>query len=323
MTAEYLQAYLTSTGDAPELLAGLLVLGPLYGGAALLIRELGLRTGRGWPGVLLLAAAFGLAMPGLVDLALFGEQRADVAYWAELREPTLLEPLGISAYTTISWTAGHVVMSVGAPLALLSALAPAHRGRPLLGKAGIGVTALLFALAAVPVHLDGQRMYGYELSLPQAAGVLVVVALLCGAAFSRLGLPVAARAGGRAVPALWIVAGGVPAKGFDLLPPTWLGVAGCVALGVGAAGGTWWLAVNRRWSPREVGLLGGSAVVGGTLVGFLSPLPDGVAAVAKYGQSAVLLLLAVAVVVLVSRTSGAEAGVAPGRGGVPASAGER
>src|SRR5699024_11865814 len=75
---------------------------PLYGGAVLLIRELAVRCGLGWTGTLLLAAAFGLAMPGLVDLAMFGEDRSDVAYWADMREPTLIEPIGVSVSTTPS-----------------------------------------------------------------------------------------------------------------------------------------------------------------------------------------------------------------------------
>ena len=64
LTAEYLQAYLSSTGDLPAMLAGILVFAPLYGGAALLIREIAVRTGRGWTGTLLRGAAFGVAMPG-------------------------------------------------------------------------------------------------------------------------------------------------------------------------------------------------------------------------------------------------------------------
>lgn len=100
--AEYLYAYLTATGNPLELLTHLLIFAPLYGGAALLIREIAVRTGRGWRGVLLLAAAFGVAMPGLIDLALLGEHRADIPYWEELRRPTLIEPLGFALHPTRS-----------------------------------------------------------------------------------------------------------------------------------------------------------------------------------------------------------------------------
>src|SRR5262245_28276303 len=83
--AEFLQAYLPSTGDAGVMLASLGILAPLYGGAALLIREVAVRRGLGWPAVLLLAGAFGVAMPGLVDLSLFTEHLDDFAYWDDLR----------------------------------------------------------------------------------------------------------------------------------------------------------------------------------------------------------------------------------------------
>jgi hypothetical protein len=78
----------------------------------------------GWTGIVLLSAAFGLAMPGLVDLSLFTEHDRDIAYWTDMRQAILVEPLGISVYSAISWVSGHILMSIGAPLALLDALAP-------------------------------------------------------------------------------------------------------------------------------------------------------------------------------------------------------
>lgn len=134
VAAEYLQAYLPFTGELWASLFGIVFFAPLYGGAALLIREVAVRTDMGWPGTLLLAAAFGVAMTGIIDLSKFGEERPDVPYWAELREPTLIEPLGVSVAATLSWTAGHVMMSVGAPLALLYALAPRTAGGRCSGR---------------------------------------------------------------------------------------------------------------------------------------------------------------------------------------------
>src|SRR5688500_16626641 len=57
ISAEYLIGYGDSTDRPLELLAGLLVLAPLYGTVAVLIREITRRTGRGWPTILLLSAA--------------------------------------------------------------------------------------------------------------------------------------------------------------------------------------------------------------------------------------------------------------------------
>ena len=49
----------------------LLILVLLYGCGALLIREVTRRTGRGWPTILLLGAAYGVIEAGLVDQAMF------------------------------------------------------------------------------------------------------------------------------------------------------------------------------------------------------------------------------------------------------------
>src|ERR1051326_3441571 len=47
-------------------LPSVLLLAPMYGGGALLIREIARRTGRGWPTMVLLAAAYGLPGDGRV-----------------------------------------------------------------------------------------------------------------------------------------------------------------------------------------------------------------------------------------------------------------
>lgn len=304
VAAEYLQAYLTSTGDALALLAGLLIFVPLYGGAALLIREVTVRTGRGWTGTLLLAAAFGVAMPGVIDLAMFGDSRPDIPYWAELREPTLIEPLQLSASATLGWVVGHVVLSVGAPLAVHHALAPSVRGRPLLGRWGIGVVLVLWALAAALVHGDGRRTYGYAPSVPQVAGVLLVVAALVALAMSRAGRPVRSVPDGRPVRTGAILAVGVVATlGFTVLPPTWTGFVTGVALLLAVAVLLRRVAVLRRWGAREIGLLGAAAIVAGALLGAVAPVPEGVPVAAKAAQNAVLLLAALALAAVVRRRS--------------------
>ncbi|NWN88742.1 MAG: hypothetical protein HLX51_09425 [Micrococcaceae bacterium] len=302
VTAEYLQAYLSFTGDPWASVGGVIFFAPLYGGAALLIREIAVRTGRGWSGVLLLAAAFGVAMPGVIDLAMFGAERADVSYWAELREPTLIEPLGISAAATLSWTIGHVMMSIGAPLALLHALAPAHRNRPLLGKVGMPLTGMAFAAVAIVVHQDGQETYGYSLSVGQVVAVLAVVGVLAGTAFTGLGAPLQAKQAGEGVPAaLVVIFAAVLKVAIDLLPPTWIGLASTMAILVAAGALVHHAAVHHRWGAREIGLLGAGVVIGGILIGFASPVPEGVSAAAKIAQSSTLLALALLVLTLVLR----------------------
>ncbi|MGD7787711.1 hypothetical protein ACQCX2_05250 [Propionibacteriaceae bacterium Y1700] len=299
--AEYLQAYLETTGNALALLAGLLVLAPLYGGAALLLREVAIRTRRGWPGIVLLAAAFGVLMPGIVDLALFGEHRADVGYWDDLRLPTLIEPWGISAFTTTTWVFGHVVMSISVPLALLDGLVPRIRGRSLLGPLGMIITGVLFVLAAIMVHLDGRHLYGSAPTLGQTLAVLGVVGLLALLGLSRWGRTIPRR---RPVPVpeprpvpRWaaFVLGAVGVAATNLVPPTWLGVAIVWAVVLSGVIMICLLVRSGRW-PQGTGVaLAAGALVATTAVAFAAPVPLGVSPVAKYAQNAVLLILVVAV----------------------------
>ena len=302
ITAEYLSAYLAFTGDLWTSLATLLFFAPLYGGTALLIREIAVRTGRGWAGTLLLAAAFGLAMPGVIDLALFGENRADVAFWSELREPTLLPSLGFSVFPALSWTLGHVMMSIGAPLALLHALAPAHRGRPLLGKLGLPLTVAAAALVMLAVHQDGREIYGYAPSAAQVVVVLAIVAAIATLAFTRLGGPLTRAPARRRVPAAAVVLGAMMLKGAtDLLPATWAGTVALIVIVAVSGAALGWCTRHRRWGARDVGLLGAGVVLAGTLTGFATPVPAGVTDAAKFTHSGVLLGLAVALLVVVHR----------------------
>src|SRR3954465_3748636 len=59
-------------------------LGPMYGGAAVLIRETARRLGAGWPAIVLLAAAFGVFQAGLVDQSLFNSSYLDDTQYSEL-----------------------------------------------------------------------------------------------------------------------------------------------------------------------------------------------------------------------------------------------
>ena len=302
VTAELLQAYQALTGDPVAVAGAIVFLAPLYGGAALLIREITVRTGRGWPATLILAAAFGLAMPGIVDLSMFGVDAPGVPYWAELREPTLIPGLHVSAFSTISWAAGHVMMSVGAPLALLYAVAPVHRGRPLLGRVGIPATIAAWTVVAVQIHIDGRESFGLTPTAGPMILMVAVVVAIAALAMSPLGSPVGVSGQSRTVPAVLIVAGAVTLKvSMDLLPSTWLGVAAFLGLVLLAGIILHFAARHRQWGPREIGMLGVGVVIGGILIGFLAPLPPGVTATAKLTQNAALLLAAVLLAFLTSR----------------------
>jgi len=309
VSAEYLQAYLPETGDAVALAGGLLVLGPLYGGAALLIREAAIRAGLGWRGVLLLAAAFGLTMTSRVDGSMWLAHDPDIAYWDDLRAGTLLEPLGFAAYPVLSWVTGHTVFSIGAPLALLDALAPRHRGRPLLGRPGLVVVATLCLAAALLIRYDPEQA-GSDPTAPQAW-----ISLLAALGLAALGLSPAGRRRrdnlrplrghtkqrGRSVRVAVLAV--VALTVLDVMPATWAGVGGYLVV---LAGAGWWLSSisgSRGWGVPEVTALGVAAVVERTLLGVLAPRPPGVNLTEKVVQSAILSAL-VAVVAVVAWRAG-------------------
>ena len=59
-------------GNLPiKLLPALIVLAPMYGGGALLIREMARRAGRGWPTILLLGMAYGILEEAFTTQSLF------------------------------------------------------------------------------------------------------------------------------------------------------------------------------------------------------------------------------------------------------------
>ena len=72
IAAEYLSGYQgQGIEDLFGLIISLLIIGPLYGAPAILIREFARRAGRGYPTILILSCACGFAQAGLIDQSLF------------------------------------------------------------------------------------------------------------------------------------------------------------------------------------------------------------------------------------------------------------
>jgi hypothetical protein len=122
VTAEFLLGDQWLSGAAPlsAQLPELTLFVLYYGSAAVLIRELARRTGRGWPTMLLLAFAFGLIEEGLFDLSLFNPDFAG----QRLLDYGFIPGLGIGGPWTIFVLTLHVVWSIGAPVAIAEALFP-------------------------------------------------------------------------------------------------------------------------------------------------------------------------------------------------------
>ncbi|MGW5363172.1 hypothetical protein [Actinopolymorpha pittospori] len=292
VTAEYLIGYDENVGRFLALLAGLAILGPLYGGAALIIREVARRSGWGWPSLLLLAAAFGVFQAGLVDQSLFNTSYRDIDYWDDMLRPTFVPALGVSAYHLMTFVVGHVVWSIGAPIAVVESLVPARRSTPWLGRIGLTLAGVLYLAASLLIFADHVKSERFLASAPQLAGAGVAVLALIWAAVllgrRRSRPPVGPRRAPR--PLLVGLLALTAAGGTQLLPPSWVGVAigVLVAAAVVLAVGRW----SRRagWRPAHVLALAGGAVMANAVFGFL---------VQPFGEPSLALKLAHNVVLAV------------------------
>ena len=290
--AELIQSYLDITGELGGTLFLVAFMAPLYGGAGLLIREVAVRTGRGWSGRLLLAAAFGVLMPTWVDLSLWIPQTAEeIELWGDIRGVTIAD---VSVLALSSWALGHVVMSVGAPLAVVEALLPQGRGRPWLGGFGITVVTVLGVGVATLIHFDEEGPEA-EVSVAKYALSLAFAAALAVAAFTPVGrplTPVEGRGTGR--PLLLGVAGFVLMAAFDLAPASWWGLV--LVWGAPVAAGVLLVRCARspQWSARHLVAFAFGGILERTMIGFLVPTPPGGDAGGKLVQNVVVLLLVLA-----------------------------
>lgn len=177
--AEYLIGYDQIIGRPLELLGGLLILAPLYGTVAVLIREAVRRTGRGWPTIVLLSAAFGLVQAGLIDQSLFNPDFVDEPSWDRDRLPTHLPELGLSAKYLLVFVAGHVICAV---LLGVAAFALPRRSDPVPGRVpppwlvGCGAVVLWGVHQLAPASWTGVAVAALALTL--AAGCLLLGVLL-------------------------------------------------------------------------------------------------------------------------------------------------
>ncbi len=119
-----------------------LLLAPLYGSGAILVRELGRRAG-GWPSMFLLAAAYALIEEGPADQLIWNNSYAGHDY---LTGPSYVPLLGTSVEVVQSILALHTIWSICVPIALMETLS--RRG-PWLGTRGLVVVGLLFLAGSV------------------------------------------------------------------------------------------------------------------------------------------------------------------------------
>jgi len=221
-------------GNLPiKMLPALIVLAPMYGGGALLIRELVRRTGRGWPSIILLALAYGIVEEAFTTQSLFNPNY--LLLNMHLLQPAYIPALRMGAWWTIFVLSLHTAWSISTPIALIEATVPDRADEPWLGRIGLGVIALLFALGVAATTLISYKHDHFVAPAGQFAGAAVVCVALAAAAFSLQ--PPAAPRSERTIPSPWIAGAFAlaAASAVLLVNPRWGWWAAAAILAVEAA----------------------------------------------------------------------------------------
>jgi hypothetical protein len=161
-------------GSTPITMAWLVLLWmPIYGSLVLLIRELVVRTGRGWPSIVLLGLAYelledGIGLQALTSPHLYGAAQLGARI------------LGFNLPYWVANALYHVTFTVIVPIATVNLIFPRHRGRPYLKRGGMVIAAIVGALGVLILRLSvpPSQDPGYQAPVPFVIGVLAIVIIL-------------------------------------------------------------------------------------------------------------------------------------------------
>ncbi|WP_213001796.1 hypothetical protein [Winogradskya consettensis] len=195
----------------------LLILAPLYGGAAVVIRELVRRTDRGWPSIVLLGLAYGVLEEGVITQSLFDPGYAG----AHLLDEGFVPALGIAVPWTLFVLTLHTVWSISVPIALVEE-AGVRRTVPWLRTPGLVVVLVLLVLGAFGTTMFSYSSDHFLAPWPQLAAVVVIVALLVTVAFRLPAGGSVGRPGRGVAPSAWVVFGVVLVAGALFMGTKWL-----------------------------------------------------------------------------------------------------
>ncbi|MET8319099.1 hypothetical protein [Micromonospora sp. NPDC005189] len=274
-----------------DFLPVLIFLGPMYGGAAILIRETARHLGAGWPTIVLLAAAFGVLQAGLVDQSLFNPDYLDDTQYADTRaaaEATLVPGLEFSLRQAFDYVGNHIVLTICAPIVLIESFLGADRRlRPWLGRPGLVVVGVLYLLGSLLIFSDSSGRKGFLASpLQLAFAAVVVLALIATALLPRWRHPRPRRAAStapdsttsgqkgparRAPHPLWVGLLVVLVRFSTDLTPGWAGVGIALALAATVGGLIAYWSSRAAWGQRQVLAAGSASLLIAAAFAYLVP----------------------------------------------------
>lgn len=296
LIAEYL------LGDLPiTLLSALIVLVPMYGGGALLVREFARATGRGWPTILLLGGAYAMIEEGFLTQSLFNPDYLHLHMG--LLNAGYIPALGMGAWWTLWMLNVHPVWSITTPIVLTEALFPDRAARPWLGNVGRVIVSVILAFGLVANFWIGYRQDHFIASPMQfaIAGALFVTFLAVALTRRPASITGTRRAAsGPPAPRPWIVGtcALVAASATLLIGKEWDWWAFLVLLTIDLI----LLVLVRRWSAQRgwsrmhVFALGAAAALAYAWHGFIQPPVVGKPGAADRAGNAIFALAGVLIV---------------------------
>jgi hypothetical protein len=297
LVAEYLLGDLSI-----RLLAALIVLAPMYGGGALLIRELVRRTGRGWPSILLLGAAYALIEEAFTTQSLFNPDylHLHLHFLAHAWIPFL----HIGAWWTLFMLNLHTFWSISVSIALVEALFPSRAEQPWLGRIGDSVVAVLFLAGCIMGTVLGLKQNHFVAPAWQFLSAALVILLLIAVAF-RL-KPAEPGTDPGFVPSPWFTGTVTFILGFGvLIIPfvfNWGAVALMLAIDIFFLASVFVLSRHAAWTPLHIlSLAAGGALAYGTHAFLQPPVAGGSNLVVARIGNVIFLAAAVAVIVAGAR----------------------
>ena len=312
--APFISEYLL--GDFPLTKLGyLVILAPMYGGGALLIREAVRRSGKGWPTILMLAFAYAVLEEAFTTQTLFNPNYLKLNL--HLLDPAYIPALGIGGWWTIFVLTLHTVWSISTSIAMVEACVPERATTPWLGWPGLTVDSILFVLAAI-ASTRFEIQHDQFLATKSQFVVSGIVVVLAGVAAFLL----PARSAGTesaSAPSPWSVGAiGLIAGSLFLIVPrawAWGAVAIYLALDLAVIAGVTAMSRRSGWDGRHrLGLAGGAALAYGWHA-FLQTPVDGTTGLTIRASNAVCVLIVLAVVAF----AGKRQGTGPTSGRDPAS----
>jgi len=293
-------------GDLPiRMLPVVLVIAPMYGGGALLIRELVRRAGRGWPSIVVLALAYGIVEEAYTTQSLFNPNYLKLNL--HLLVPAYIPELGIGAWWTIFVLTLHTAWSVSTSIALVEASVPDRAELPWLGNLGIAVTAVLFTLGAFVTTRYQLKQDAFRASHAQLATAALICVALVVLAFLLPSRSAATGAG--TVPAPWIAgAAALVAGSAVLLTPgawNWGAAAAILAIDMAMVAIVLFWSQHSGWGMRhKLALASGAALAYGWHAFLAKPVVSGSVVAARI-SNAIFLLGAVALILFAARRTNA------------------